>query len=430
MRKRWTERSKQVSLVSLVGSPDDSSLLPAASSEAHDEGSELVDGSSVGAPPLSMESDVGDYEALGASAKPKPTKKPRIDIVDVSQEPSSGSAAEPSAPKFGIRTFNNAKLHSSDVPKFTFPWERGSLKKIFATDSEDPGVGTLLSVSGANRFRVQMSVDDEAKVNAELCEAKQRADYKSIYAKVIKTAADIGYHEERQRKRGLAVSNWWKLLSVDLAVTEIGKKVADEADLSQIDEYGQELLDACFGVKSPNTLLKRYCSVNSFAQWCLSEQGFNWVPIDEKLVWLYIRQSQAPPTKPASFLEAVRFCWFVLGMDGQEVMGSFRVKGLSAQLFSQKKEWQPADILTVDEVKKLHAFMECETHHLIDRVIGSHLILHRLYVRARRSDLLAVKNAFIDDEGVYFELVTRAHKGAKGADAKAKLLPLVPPCTL
>ena len=199
----------------------------------------------------------------------------------------------------------------------------------------------------------------------------------------------------------------------------------------KVAEYGKEVVDAFFGVKSPNTLLKRYYSVNSFVEWCMLEMDSAWLPLDEKLVWMYVRHlklSQAPPTKPASFLESLRFCWFVLGTDGgQEVLASFRVRGLSAQMFSRKKEWQPADILTVDEVKRIHAFMDSEANNLTDRVIAGHL-LHMLYVRARWSDLLAVQQAFIDSEGVYFELVTRAHKGAKGADAKSKLLPLVAPC--
>lgn len=127
--------------------------------------------------------------------------------------------------------------------------------------------------------------------------------------------------------------------------------------------------------------------------------------------------TQAPPTKPASFLEAIRFCWFVLGTHGgQEVLDSFRVRGLSSQMFSQKKEWHPADILTINEVKRIHRFMEDETNSLTDS-------------RSRWSDLLAVKHAYIDSENVYFEPVTRAHKGAKGADAKAKFLPLVAPCS-
>ena len=432
MRKRWTDRFGSAASASAEESLEDIPLELLQTPLAADHGDfEFVETDSLGAFSLPAETEIGNSIPLGASAKPKPAKMPKFDIVDASREPSSGSAATTTVPKFDIRTFNHAKLHSSTAAKFTFPWERGIMKRIFSTDDQEPRIGSLLSVSGTNSFKVQMSVDEEAKVSAALCEARQRVDYKSIYASVVKTAADIGYQEERQKKRCLAVSNWWKLLSVDLSATEVGKKVADEADVGEIDEYGKELLDACFGVKSPNTLLKRYYSVNSFSQWCLAEHGCSWVPIDEKLVWLYIRHlkcTQAPPTKPASFLEAVRFCWFVLGVEGgQEVMGSFRVKGLSAQMFSQKKEWQPADILTVDEVKKLHAFMECDTHHLIDRVVSGHL-LHMLYVRARWSDLLAVKNAFIDGEGIYFELVTRAHKGAKGADAKAKLLPLVAPC--
>ena len=431
MRKRWTERSRQRLMEDELESPRAMSLQ-----EISDADSEI--GS---LPSLGLDLDAADSLAsfervdgaleLGASAKSKPGKRQRYDVIDVADEISSGSAATCKVPVFDVRTLNHAKLHTADLAQFKFPWERGLLKNIFTKTDDVPGVEHQLSLSSSSNFRVRMNVDENTKVSAEVADAPLQEVKKCIYPGVVRTAEDIGYREARDAKRALAVSNWWKLLATNVSASEIGLKVEREAHEGMWQEYGKELVDACFGVKSPNTLLKRYYSVNSFMEWCALDYDSDWLPLDERLVWLYVRHlkiSQAAPTKPASFLEAIRFCWFVLGTHGgQEVLDSFRVRGLSAQMFSQKKEWQPADILTVCEVKKIHHFMENEANHLTDRVIAGHL-LHLLYTRARWSDLLAVKHAFIDSEKVYFEMVTRAHKGAKGADAKAKLLPLVAPC--
>ena len=82
---------------------------------------------------------------------------------------------------------------------------------------------------------------------------------------------------------------------------------------------------------------------------------------------------------------------------------------------------------TVNEVIRLHNFLEDSGQNLVDRIVTGHL-LHLLYVRARWSDLFAVRNGMVDRHQVFFELETQVHKSAKGADSKSKLLPLVCPC--
>ena len=58
---------------------------------------------------------------------------------------------------------------------------------------------------------------------------------------------------------------------------------------------------------------------------------------------------------------------------------------------------------------------------IIDRVFVGHL-LHLLYVRGSWSDLAAVQNGEIDQDGKFFELSTQQQKGAKGQEAKSRLL--------
>lgn len=140
----------------------------------------------------------------------------------------------------------------------------------------------------------------------------------------------------------------------------------------------------------------------------------------------YLRDNNAPATKASTFLESCRFAWYILGVDGAGDI-ELRIKGISAQMKSKKRVWQPAATLTLSEVKQLHSILEDSSKHVIDRLLCGHA-LHLLYGRARWSDLLAVQHVFVDECGKYLELQTQLHKGTKSADTRSKLLPVVTPC--
>ena len=139
--------------------------------------------------------------------------------------------------------------------------------------------------------------------------------------------------------------------------------------------------------------------------------------------WPYVRslaKDGAAATKGNSFLEAARFCHFVLGITGADnVVASLRVKGLSAQLWVTKRPWQPASVLTVDEVLKLHSYLMDETNNAVDRLFVGHLLL-LLYSRSRWSDLANVTECYLDEEQAYVEIRTKVH-----TDLKSRLLPIV-----
>ena len=148
----------------------------------------------------------------------------------------------------------------------------------------------------------------------------------------------------------------------------------------------------------------------------------------ESQVWTYLRhlkESGAAVSRATSLLEAVRFSHFTMRVDDAlEVMESLRIRGLASQLYISKRPWQPSDVLTVAEVEFLHECFVDPKRSDIDRVIVGHM-LHDLYARARHSDLLSVTNAFLDEDGAFFEVGATIHKGARNMDTKAKLLPVV-----
>ena len=204
-----------------------------------------------------------------------------------------------------------------------------------------------------------------------------------------------------------------------------------EASPDNVCETALKILDAVFAVKSPGTLGRRMYSLQSYNQWCMEKYSEYWIPVSELRVWQYVqslKEENAAPTKAASLLEALRFAWFLLGVHGaDEAEQSLRIKGISAQMKASKRPWRPADVFTLDEVVKLHSILENPEVCLGDRAMTGH-ILHLIYSRSRWSDLCNVTNLYIDHEQRFMELATRDHKGARSAELKSKLLPLVAPC--
>ena len=141
----------------------------------------------------------------------------------------------------------------------------------------------------------------------------------------------------------------------------------------------------------------------------------------------YLKDSQAAPTKAGSFLESLRFSWYLLGVEGAgEAERSLRIKGLSSQMRASKKPWRPADLLRLEEIVRLHNVLSDETQALGDRIFAGHM-LHLLYGRARWSDLTCVVDLFMDTDCHFLECSTRYHKGGRSAEMKSRLLLIASP---
>ena len=362
-------------------------------------------------------------------AKPKPAPRQPVHIVDAVKVDSTVRVEADKSADFNVQTFAVEKLRCTNKSQFKFLWERGTLR-IFGGEQVVSSKKLAVQPSDRNSIKVSLEVGDKAKVSAAIEDVVETPST-SIYMMVVKTMEQLNYKEDRAKKRTAALREWWKLIATELGASCIGCKVLEEAPGDHYDSYGFEVVDACFGLKSPGTLQKRLYALRSFSEWCSDHLGVPWLPLTESHAWQYIRHLKsigAPATKAATFMEAVRFGWYIVGLDGgDEVQASLRARGLSAQLFAAKRPWKPADLLTTEEILKLHSFLEDTTKNVVDRVMAGHL-LHMLYVRARWSDLLSVRNAAIDVDGLFFEMETRTHKGAKGAESKSKLLPLAAPC--
>ncbi|CAL1140753.1 unnamed protein product [Cladocopium goreaui] len=303
-------------------------------------------------------------------------------------------------------------LRLTDKRPVLYPWEKGRLKQ------------------GVNNFvQVGVAVSDGFQLDASVSVQYERKDA-ALFQSVVKNIIGCTYMEEREAQREHAIRQWWDLLRLNLNASDPGRAAVQETGLSNVFRYGIELLDAIFGLKSPNTLLKRLCILKMFNLWMIRNYSETWLPLVEQRVWDYVRHlrnSKAPASRAVSLLGSIRFCFYTMKVDGsQEVLESLRIKGLAAQIYARKKPWRPSDVLSVNEVEFLHLCFMDESRCDVDRIFIGHL-LHMLYARARFSDLLAVMELFIDEEDAFLEVSATLHKGARSMDARSKLLPIVAP---
>ena len=355
-------------------------------------------------------------------------KTERVNFVDMS-EPAAQDSSKVFLHRaaFAPPAVVSEAIRLTDKRPLLYPWEKGRLGRVFNNvgrlDNKKPRLHP-----GANNFvQVNMEVAEGLKCESSLSVAPGVYN-PAIYAKAVKQMVGCSYVEERVARREHAIKQWWDLLRYDLKHSDPGRVAVAEHGLADIYKYGTEVLDACFGLKSPNTLLKRLYAIKLFNLWLMREMSMTWIPLKEHMVWAYLRHlkdTKAPASRATSLLESIRFCHFTMRVEGAtEVMDSLRVRGLAAQLYINKKPWRPSDVFTVSEIEFLHECFADSGRSDVNRVIVGHL-LHLLYARARHSDLLAVTDCFLDEEGAFFEVGTTIHKSARNMDTKSKLLPVV-----
>lgn len=280
---------------------------------------------------------------------------------------------------------------------------------------------------GRNFVDMQLNVGANSVVDLEAV-VREQPESKPVFMGVVRCTDDLPVLQDREAKRMAAIQGWWEVLAPSISSSAVGKRVIVDATTDTLERVAYENLDAVFALKSPGTLLRRLYSIQAFASWCKEQHGECWIPVKESRTWQYtkwLQQNKAPPTKACSLLEALRFCWYILGVKGSDE--ALRVKGTSAQMKARKRPWRPADLLSAEEVRKLRNVLLCSDEPVGDRIICGHM-LHLLYSRSRWSDLNSVLGLHMDLEGKYIELSARCHKGARSSEMKARLLPVVAPC--
>ena len=311
--------------------------------------------------------------------------------------------------------FGQYRARRSDL---AFPWENGVMAEIF-------GGGHILSLPqcvGVGEQMMQSSTDTSRDVVAASIHETLPHDAKYLVA--VQSLKDVPYFENKAHKLELACGLWMDILSIDWGSSEVGTHLSAALLTDSSGGEAVNILRSCFGVKSPSTLLKRANSFRQFIQWHFksgfgTENSSQPLPLVEKAVWEYFQylkmirvENKRGYTVPSSFLEAVRFGRFTLGLKNTEaILESRRLLGFAAIERRDKGPSRQAPGLEIEHVKRLHSVLR-EAGNDIDR-LGAGCFLICIYSRARWSDVRYVDHVEIE-EGRFgaLTLFTVEHKTA------------------
>ena len=229
------------------------------------------------------------------------------------------------------------------------------------------------------------------------------------------------------------------LLACNWQASTIGEQVCRDLRSDPSGDQAVETLKACFGTKSPNTLLKRASALRRYYKWhsarCVEVGIFvDPIPLEEHDVWAYFQFLRAERhtagrgfTSPGAFLETIRFCKFTVGLRGvDDILTSGRLLGFAALERREKGPIRQAPPLEVEHLRKLHEILASEAD-LTDR-LGAGVFLICIYARARWSDIRYVHHVDIEARrNGCLVLYTTEHKTSEVGLRREQFLPLVVP---
>ena len=249
----------------------------------------------------------------------------------------------------------------------------------------------------------------------------------------------MSYFEQKAEQLELACGHWLGILSINWWSSGVGRQLAESLQKDTTGTDAAKILKACFGTKSPSTLLKRASAFRKFIRWHEisgygAEHGTSAFPLEEPAVWEYFQHlhedrvvCKVGYTVPTAFLEAVRFSKFTLDLyDAELILGSRRLLGMAAIAKRDKGPTRQAEGLEIEHVKRLHEVLNSASN-LVDRVAaGSFLVC--LYGRARWSDVRFVSYTELEPgEKGSLVLFTTEHKCSGTGLRREQYLPIVVP---
>ena len=202
------------------------------------------------------------------------------------------------------------------------------------------------------------------------------------------------------------------------------------------DETGaqSEILRDALGIKSPRTAIKRAQTLQRYFSW-LQQQSSDWDPWERSCCLSYLGAVGAqgvPASRGTTFLEALRFGKFVLGLpipDG--LVMDPQLKGRAQRLMASKEIYNPARPLKAKELAMMEHAMASDLDVRDVYMLGA--IIFAVLSRSRWSDLKFVDQFWVERaefNGQLFGFVearTKFHKTATSLAKKQRYMPLVAP---
>ena len=165
-----------------------------------------------------------------------------------------------------------------------FPWETGVMADIFNV-RQDP----LPQCPGLVEQPLAPEHGHEADLQDKLVHFLPDSA-KCIHA--VRSLQDLSCFDAKAQKLELACGQWLNLLAIEWSASGVGPQLVHALQRDHSGAEATTILSACFGVKSPATLLKRASAFKKYACWLDKHAGADGLqqkalPLDEVAVWQY-----------------------------------------------------------------------------------------------------------------------------------------------
>lgn len=168
-----------------------------------------------------------EFSLAPAILEATPRFKEAKPVVLVRDEGDTGAASSigfGSEVYFDRVTLEEDRMRVTDKRQFLLPWERGPLRRIFGDTPLIKKPKLSVQPSALNSVRVAVGFDASTKATAYIDKVVEPRST-AIFVSVVHSTVDIDHKAEKAKKRVEAVANWWSIISRDLAVSTIGRKV-------------------------------------------------------------------------------------------------------------------------------------------------------------------------------------------------------------
>ena len=350
-------------------------------------------------------------------------------------EPFAESGPQPTVDAFQWQLGGAANFaqFSHQPNALLFPWETGVFGEIF-------GESRLLELPATHLPEPDSALMEHIIAAAETSDSSELKPLDSCFDKVVRNMQDLEYFESKRRQLELACGQWLELLSCDWYATGVGEHLARDLQRDTTGTSAFETLRACFGIKSPSTLLKRASSLRRYFKWHsgvrsdANDVEVSPLPLAEADVWSFFHwlgevrcENNRGFTNAAAFLETVRFMKFTLELrEVDSILQSRRLLGFAASERLKKGPTRQAAPLELVHVQRLHEVLEHGTC-VTDR-LGAGVMLVCIYGRAGWSDLRCIHHVVVEEgRNGFLTLFTSEHKTSAVGARREQYLPLVIP---
>ena len=303
------------------------------------------------------------------------------------------------------------------IPTLQFPWERSNSS---SSASSIPH-GQLVSVASIAQTESIMS-----GLNSMLPEPLTKRPKLSFAARCINKLT-LEQSEDLLRQR--ALDRWRLIVESDLTATSFGRMLVDEFDSLECETRIVLSFKDAFARKSTATLAKRSGCLMDYLKWARTVSLQSPLQLTETKVYSYIchlRHVDAAPSKASSFISALRFSQYSIGLSGVNESLSARVLGASSAMLVKKAPLKQATPLTVEQVKHLES-IALDSADVVSRLGAGYFCLC-LFSCSRFSDSMYMNKLTLEMAAKDFGFVegrTVRHKTATTEQRKTTFLPMV-----